>query len=95
MRPNKEIRQQPYVTAENGEAAEGQGKVVSASVIASGGLASRRLSFGDSIHQSHSSKLTVSALRGSLRKRSLAFLLLFTNQTKMNKKECLEKYKRR
>lgn len=70
-------------------------KVVSASVIASVGLASRRMSFGDSIHQYHSSKLTVSALRGSLRKRSSAFLLLFTNQAKMNNKEFLEKYKRR
>lgn len=60
-------------------------KVVSASIIASVGLASRRMSFGDSIHQYHSRKLPVSALRGSLRKRPLAFLLLFTNQAKMNK----------
>lgn len=70
-------------------------KVVSASIIALVGLASRRMSSGDSIHQYHSSKVTVSALRGSLRKRSLAFLLLFTNQAKTNKKEFLEKYKRR
>lgn len=57
-----------------------------------GGLALRTLPFGYPVNQHSFTGSTVSALRGSLTRRSSA--LLFADQAKVNQEEFLEKYRR-